>query len=110
MDRKKIEEILSWLVPKPVKELRGFLGLARYYMGFIKNFGSIAKPLTNMLMKGGFEWSQESTIAFEQLKEITTNAPLLALLAFDIEFIVETNASENGVRVLLMQLGIPIAT
>lgn len=48
VDSKKIECIKNWERPKTLKGLRGFLGLARYYRKFVRNFGIIAKPLTNI--------------------------------------------------------------
>jgi hypothetical protein len=47
VDPSKIQCILDWPVPKSVKGVRGFLGLTRYYMKFIKDYGKLAKPLTD---------------------------------------------------------------
>jgi hypothetical protein len=50
-DPAKIEAVQSWLVPKTVKEIQSFLGLAGYYRKFVKNFGILSRPLTNLLKK-----------------------------------------------------------
>ena len=43
--------ILDWLIPKGVKNIQKFLGLANYYYQFIKDFAVIARPLHNMVKK-----------------------------------------------------------
>ena len=46
MDNGKVQAILDWPKPRSVRALRGFLGLANYYRKFIKDFGTVAAPLT----------------------------------------------------------------
>jgi len=51
IQREKIEEVLNWLVPRNVKEVQKFLGLANYYRRFIKDFARIAVLLHMLIRK-----------------------------------------------------------
>jgi hypothetical protein len=109
-DPSKLESIASWPTPNSVKELRSFLGLAGYYRRFVRHFGIISKPLTNLLKKHAlFIWTSDHDIAFQTLKTALYQAPVLALPNFAKPFSIETDASEAGVGAVLMQDGHPLA-
>ena len=53
VDPTKIEGMLNWLMPTNPKQLRGFLGLIRYYRRFIRGYASIAASLKDLLVRTG---------------------------------------------------------
>ncbi|XP_019163484.1 PREDICTED: uncharacterized protein LOC109159828 [Ipomoea nil] len=108
-DPTKLEAVAAWPRPKTVKALRGFLGLTGYYRRFIRAYGVLSKPLTEMLKNDGFKWGPKSDQAFEQLKSALCNSPVLALPNFQKDFIVEADASHKGMGAVLVQEGKPIA-
>jgi hypothetical protein len=105
----KIKAMMEWFIPKKLKNLRGFLGLTGFYHKFVRHYGRIATPLTTLTKKDAFSWTPKETKTFEQLKEMMCKAPVLTTLDFTKTFIVECDSSGNGIGVVLMQEGRPLA-
>eukprot|EP00253_Pinus_taeda_P024553 PITA_24553 len=109
VEPRKTKAIKEWKIPTSIKHMRGFLGLIAYHCKFVKNYGKIAAPLTTLLKKDAFSWTPEATKAFEHLKEAMCQASILAMPDFTSNFIMECDASGNGIGVVLVQEGRPIA-
>ena len=109
MDPAKVQAIHDWLVPRSVRAVRGFLGLAGYYRKFVHNYGTVAASLTALLKKDGFSWGPEAAAAFDALKAAVTSAPILAMPDFSKTFIIECDASTHGFGAVLVQEGHPVA-
>lgn len=108
-DPAKLQDIKQWLVPTNIKEVHSFLGLAGFYRKFVRHFGIISKPLTELLKKHTlFVWTSEHQQAFETLKQALILAPVLALPDFSTPFCIYTYACHSGIGAVLMQKGHPI--
>ena len=89
--------MIDWPIPKTLKNLRGFLVLIGYYRKFVWNYGRIEAPLTSLLKKDTFSWTPKEAKSFQQLKEAICKAHVLETPYFKKTFIVECDASGNGI-------------
>ena len=78
--------------------------MAGYYRKFCDNFSVIAEPLTNLLSKRTkFIWTNDCQKAFDILKAILKNEPVLLAPNFAKEFKLVVDASDTGACSVLMQ-------
>ena len=104
MQKSKITAITEWPTPTTVTEVRGFLGLANFYRKFIKDYGKVARDLTELTKKDlKFEWTAKAEQAFNELKQRITAAPVLAMANPEKPFEVETDASDYAIGGQLSQ-------
>ena len=104
-DPSKIESIKEWCTPKNVTEVQSFLGLASYYRKHILHFSDIASPLFNLTKKGKtFLWNDQCENSFATLKRCLIEAPILSYPTESGQFILDTDASLNGLGAVLSQI------
>ena len=103
-DASKIEAVKSFPEPTDLKSLRSFLGLASYYRRFIPGFSAVANPLFKLTRKNvNFCWSVTCQEAFERLKQLLVDTPLLIFPNFSRGFVMETDTSGVGLGAVLAQ-------
>jgi hypothetical protein len=108
-DQSKINAMVNWPVSTSFIEVRDFLDFIGYYRKFVKGYGILAKPLTNILKPKHFVWSDEAASAFSALKQAMCSTPILTLPNFDEPFEIKIAAYDKGVGVILSQAGHPVA-
>ena len=103
----KVKIIRELGQPNTKREVRALLGLINYYRKYIRNFAAIALPLTKLLKgrvkQGKINWTSECDIALCQLKNALSTDPVLYAPDFKRQFIIQCDASKEGVGVCLSQ-------
>ena len=108
-DPAKLEAVRRWPTPKTKKDVRSFLGFTGYYRRFIRGYAQIAKPLFGLIGgkrgvgDGPLVWDVDCQAAFEALIERVTTAPVLAFANYQQPFLVQTDASRDGLGAVLVQ-------
>ncbi|GBG65832.1 hypothetical protein CBR_g53804 [Chara braunii] len=100
----KVASIRDWPRPQTVTEVRSFLGMTGYYRPFVKNYSTIASPLTDLTrLDAPWEWTEECEASFKKLKYALTHYEVLKLPDPDKPFVVTTDASQYGIGAVLAQ-------
>ena len=106
--RDKKDSILDF--PKPIteKQLKQFIGLASYFRTHVPNHSDIVRPLERMLTKHErsrkLEWTEETTNAFENIKQAINDCQKLHFLTEGGEIHLKTDACIYGIGAYLYQI------
>ena len=107
----KVRAITEFPTPNDVSAVKRFLGMLNFYRKHIKDFASMAMPLTALTRKDKttgktvkFQWSEDCEKAFCTLKQKLSTAPLLMPPDISKPFYVWSDASIVGFGAVLEQL------
>jgi len=105
MDPVKIMGVAEWPMPMSKKEVQSFVGFTNFYCWFISNFSHHAHALFDLTRKDvRFTWGNRKQDTFDQLKELVTLAPVLALPDSEHPYHVEADGSRVTMGAVLSQL------
>jgi len=92
-----------------LRQARGFLGVMGYHHMFVKNFSTIAAPITQLTGKDvPFEWGPEQLEAQEKIIHAITHASVLVKPDPSRQFELEVDASQIGTGAILYQQDPPM--
>ena len=117
----KTQAIRDWPTPTCPSEVLTFVSMAGYYRRFISNFTQRSLPLYKLINSDpnrgkkkkpfrkwnkepvAWDWTKECQASFQDLKNALTSAPVLGFANFNLPFILETDASHQGLGAVLSQ-------
>lgn len=101
-----IHKILEIPRPKNKKQVRSLIGAVNFYRGFIPRAAEMLKPFTDLTknqMPQEVKWNEDLEIAFNNIKESLSKNPVLRLPDTKKIYVLQTDASGEGVAAVLMQ-------
>lgn len=102
--KSNIDVITAIKPPKNIQEIQSFVGHAQYYREIIPNCTAILSSFTKLLKKDTkFEWKKEQQRAFENIKKLLSEPPILNIFDPNKEIHIFTDASIKGIGAILKQ-------
>ncbi|KAL6455474.1 hypothetical protein MHYP_G00361030 [Metynnis hypsauchen] len=103
-EQSKVEAVKNFPVPRSMKEVQRFLGMAGWYHRFIPRFADRALCLNALKKKGAtWIWTDECQRAFQDIKQALISSPILMPPDFSKQFQVQVDASDKGLGAVLLQ-------
>ena len=110
-DSRKVEAIINMPAPTDKQGVMRLLGMATYLARFCPGFSEVTAPLRELLRAdNAFCWRPAvHGVAFDKLKQMLTEAPVLAYFDATKPTVVQADSSQGGLAAVLMSGGRPVA-
>ena len=109
-DPSKVKAIKEMPCPKSKTDVKRFLGLVQYLSRFLPKLSEISQPLRELTKESvPFLWSSTQQTAFNTLKQLITDAPVLKYYDLNEPVSIECDSSSYGLGAVLTQNGKPVA-
>jgi len=99
-----LQPLREAVIPGDKLGVQRFLGLTNFARHHVKNYASIAKPLTKLTGKTPWAWTPECTQAFHKLKAAVLEGFPLHTADYSKPFYLFTDASDHGMGAALCQV------
>ena len=103
VDPLKVEAIVNLPPPRSIRQLQSLQGKSNFLRRFIVNYAKITKGFMRLLKQDTpFVWDEIAQLTFEALKKYLLSAPLLRPPNYSRDFILNLDASESTLGVVLV--------
>ena len=109
-DPEKIRAIVQMNRPEDVKAVQRLLGVATYLAKFVPRLSTVSEPLRRLTDEDSiFDWMPQHEDAFNEIKKLLSEAPLLQYYNVNEPVVLESDSSDVGLGAVILQNGKPIA-
>ena len=109
-DPAKVRAVKDMPRPDNKKAVEHFLGCLEYLSHFLPQLAEVAAPLRLLTEQSAlFTWQTQQEEAFQALKTMITNMPVLKFYDLIKEATIQCDASEKELGTTLLQKGQPVA-
>ena len=100
----KCDAIQNLESPKTLRQTRAFCGMVNFLSSFLPNLRSLLIPIYDFQKKAKkFKWTEEAERAFNDIKKLLINPPVLKAPTSDGLFQLESDTSREGMGGTLLQ-------
>ena len=105
-----MKAIVEMPAPTSIEEVQRLNGFVNYLAKFLPQLATVMEPIRKLTRNNTpWEWSKQQQEAFEAVKKLATESPVLRYYNPDQELQVQCDASQRGLGAALLQEGRPIA-